>query len=582
VADLSRRLPRLRMLLLAGGLAAAVGLTAQATGVLQAAEQASVDHRFAARKPAPPRDLVVIGVDDVTFSELGVQWPFPRSVFARAVTQLHRAGVRDIVFDVQFTEPTRPREDMALYDAIGRAGGAVMATSESDGRGHTNVLGGDRNLRRIHAIAAASNFPDETGGAIRRITPEVANLRTIAVATARRAGARVDLRRMPAGGAYIDYRGPAGTVPTVSLSRLVRGRVDPARLRGRIAVIGTTAPSLHDLHPTSAGTALMSGPEVQADAIWTTLHDFPLAAAPEWLDALAVLVLALLVPLVAVRVRPVIAALAAPAVGAAYWTLTQLAFEQGLVIGAVAPLLALAVATVATVVVSHVLETFERQRADDLNTLLEGEVRATELEIVQRLVRAVESRDEETGGHIERIARLTRRLAEAAGLSREEAQLIGRASAMHDVGKIAIPDGILRKPGPLDDHERAIIESHATVGAELLSGSRSGLVRRAEEIARTHHERWDGTGYPAGLAGEEIPLAGRICALCDVFDALISDRPYKRAWPVADALREIADQSGRHFDPRLVELFLGLDLGYSGVTYAPESPPSTRNVDALT
>jgi putative two-component system response regulator len=138
--------------------------------------------------------------------------------------------------------------------------------------------------------------------------------------------------------------------------------------------------------------------------------------------------------------------------------------------------------------------------------------------------------------------------------------MIAQASAMHDVGKIAIPDEILRKPGPLDPRERAIIEGHTTVGAQLLSGSRSGLVRRAEQIARTHHERWDGTGYPARLAGEDIPLAGRICALCDVFDALISDRPYKRAWPVADALAEIAEQSGRHFDPRLVELFLGLDL----------------------
>jgi putative two-component system response regulator len=145
---------------------------------------------------------------------------------------------------------------------------------------------------------------------------------------------------------------------------------------------------------------------------------------------------------------------------------------------------------------------------------------------------------------------------------------------MHDVGKIAIPDEILRKPGPLLPHERAIMERHTTVGAEMLSGSRAPLVRCAEEIARTHHERWDGTGYPAGLSGEDIPLAGRICALCDVFDALISDRPYKRAWSVAAALEEIVARSGHHFDPRLVDCFLRLDLteadapmpAYSGVT----------------
>jgi putative two-component system response regulator len=125
------------------------------------------------------------------------------------------------------------------------------------------------------------------------------------------------------------------------------------------------------------------------------------------------------------------------------------------------------------------------------------------------------------------------------------------------------------------------MQRHTTVGADLLSGSGSRLVRLAEEIARTHHERWDGSGYPQGLAGEEIPIAGRICAICDVFDALVSARPYKRAWPVERALAEIRAQAGRHFDPRLVERFLALEP-YSGVTYAPESPPSTRNVDALT
>jgi CHASE2 domain-containing sensor protein len=553
------------MLLLAGVLAAAVGVVAQATGVLQAAEQASIDQRFATRDPSPPSDVVVVAVDDVTFSDLGLQWPFPRSIFARAATALHRAGVREIVFDIQFTEPTRPREDMALYRAIGRAGGAVMATSESDGHGHTNVLGGDANLARVHAVAAASNFPDADGGAIRRVTPSVAGLPTIATVVARRQGVAVE--KMPAAGAYVDYRGPAGTVPSVSLSALLRGRVDPAALRGRIAVLGTSAPSLHDMHPTPAGKQLMSGPEVQANAIWTVLHGLPLGAAPGWLNVIAILALALLVPLAAVRLRPAIAALVAPVAGFAFVALAQLSFERGMVIGVAAPLLALAVSAVATVVVSHVLETFERQRVGDLAALLESEVRArtadlraTELEIVQRLARAVESRDEETGDHIERIGQLARRLAEAAGLSLHEAETIERASAMHDVGKIAIPDEILRKPGPLDPDERAIMQRHTVVGARMLAGSRSELVRRAEEIARTHHERWDGTGYPVGLAGEDIPLAGRICALCDVFDALVSDRPYKRAWPVTAALQEIAAQSGRHFDPRLVELFLGLGL----------------------
>ncbi len=132
------------------------------------------------------------------------------------------------------------------------------------------------------------------------------------------------------------------------------------------------------------------------------------------------------------------------------------------------------------------------------------------------------------------------------------------AGLVHDVGKLTIPDAVLMKPGKLDPGERAIMQTHARKGAEILAGSRSPLIQLAEQIALTHHERWDGGGYPAGLAGEDIPLPGRIVAVCDVFDALVSRRPYKDPWPVEQALAEITDQAGRHFDPRLAELFTGL------------------------
>jgi response regulator RpfG family c-di-GMP phosphodiesterase len=251
------------------------------------------------------------------------------------------------------------------------------------------------------------------------------------------------------------------------------------------------------------------------------------------------------------------------------------------VVAQAGPLAALALASVATVAVSHMLETVERQRIAEVNDLLEvqvrartTELRATELEIVQRLGQAVESRDEETGDHIARMSRLSRELALAAGLGWEEAELIERASAMHDVGKIAIPDQILRKPGPLTREDREIMERHTLVGAELLAGSRSPLVQLAEVIARTHHERWDGRGYPAKLRGDAIPLAGRICSICDVFDALVSDRPYKTAWTVAAALEEIRSQRGRQFDPELVDRFLALDIaGIAGMPSAVAAVP---------
>jgi putative two-component system response regulator len=187
-----------------------------------------------------------------------------------------------------------------------------------------------------------------------------------------------------------------------------------------------------------------------------------------------------------------------------------------------------------------------------------AELREAQFEIVRRLAQAAESRDEETGQHIERISRMCGMLARAVGLSDAEAELIGEAAALHDLGKIAIPDAILLKPGKLDATEWDIMRRHPELGARMLAGSGSPLIRRAETIALTHHERWDGGGYPARLAGTDIPLEGRICAVCDVFDALLSSRCYKPPWTLEEVIAELEHQRGKHFDPELVDAFLAL------------------------
>jgi HD-GYP domain-containing protein (c-di-GMP phosphodiesterase class II) len=286
----------------------------------------------------------------------------------------------------------------------------------------------------------------------------------------------------------------------------------------------------------------MSGPELQANAIRTVLHGVPLRGAPGAVAALMIVLAALLAPVLRLRRSLLAAALAAPVAAAVYLIAAQVAFDAGVVMPVVGPLSALTVSTAATLLSSHVLVT--------------RELHATQLEIVQRLGRAAESRDGATGRHLERIAFMSERLALAAGLNRSEARLIRRASALHDVGKIAIPDAVLLKPGRFDLHEREIMTTHASLGARMLTGSTTSLIQMAELIALTHHERWDGGGYPAGLAGEEIPLAGRICAICDVFDALITNRPYKDAWTLEAALTEIEHSSGSHFDPHLTTIFL--------------------------
>jgi putative two-component system response regulator len=194
------------------------------------------------------------------------------------------------------------------------------------------------------------------------------------------------------------------------------------------------------------------------------------------------------------------------------------------------------------------LEQRVQERTRDLNQ--------ARMEIVRRLGRAAEYRDNETGFHILRMSKTAALLGRAAGLSDQEADLLLEASPMHDVGKIGIPDAILLKPGKLDAGEWETMKSHTTIGAQILSGSQSELLAMAREIALTHHERWDGSGYPSQLAGEAIPFPGRVVAIADVFDALTSERPYKRAWSVDEAVALIRENRGTGFQPELVDLFL--------------------------
>jgi putative two-component system response regulator len=181
------------------------------------------------------------------------------------------------------------------------------------------------------------------------------------------------------------------------------------------------------------------------------------------------------------------------------------------------------------------------------------------LEILDRLALAGEYRDDETQEHAWRIGRTSALLGVELGMPQREVDLIQRAAPLHDIGKIGIPDAILLKPGRLTEEEFETIKTHTTIGAQILSGSNSPVLTMAEQIALTHHERWHGGGYPRGLRGHEIPLAARLVAVADVFDALTHERPYKEAWPVSEAVAEILNQSGRQFDPSVVAAFAKLD-----------------------
>lgn len=190
------------------------------------------------------------------------------------------------------------------------------------------------------------------------------------------------------------------------------------------------------------------------------------------------------------------------------------------------------------------------------NLLMREDILETQRELVYMLGEAVEQRSKETGAHVKRVAKVSRLLASAYGLSIEEAELMKLASPLHDVGKVAIPDSILNKPGKHDQDEWEVMKSHASIGQDILAKSERKILQLGSIIAGQHHERWDGSGYPQGLSGEDIHIAGRITALADVFDALGSKRCYKEPWSTEKILELIKGESGKHFEPKLVDLLL--------------------------
>jgi putative two-component system response regulator len=238
--------------------------------------------------------------------------------------------------------------------------------------------------------------------------------------------------------------------------------------------------------------------------------------------------------------------------------------QQALTLGAKDFLVKPYDATEVTLRVKNLLETRsfylqQRQYTERLELAVQErtkQLEQTQIEMLTRLAHAAEYRDDETGEHVWRVAQTAWLIAQELALPSERATLLLRAARLHDVGKLGIPEPILLKPGKLTAEEFEIVKRHTTIGAKLLSGGESPLIKLAETIALTHHERWDGTGYPNGLVGEAIPLESRILAVADTFDALTHDRVHQKAWTTGEAVREIESYKGRHFDPEVVTAFV--------------------------
>ncbi|MBM3666519.1 MAG: adenylate/guanylate cyclase domain-containing protein [Actinobacteria bacterium] len=347
--------------------AIAIALLCWFTDALGRSELDTVDARFAVRGTEnPPDDLVVVEIDDVSFDALQQRWPLPRSLHGRLIEVLSDAGAAAIVYEVQFTEPTEPAEDEALVGAVADSRApVVLATEETDEQGRSGVFGGDRVLDQIGARAGHSAFDPDPGGVFRRFDYSTGGLESLSVAAVeQRDGVQVDPGDFPDDGAWIDYAGPPGTIPSHSFSRVIGGKVDPEAFKGKTVVVGVSAPTVQDVHPVSTSDdELMPGAEIQANAIATVENGLDLGDASWPFGALAIVLLGSVVPAAGLRWPPLAAAGAGLLAGLLYLVIAPLAFNAGTILPLLYPLLALAIAIVGTLAVHYLFAAFERQRA---------------------------------------------------------------------------------------------------------------------------------------------------------------------------------------------------------------------------
>jgi serine/threonine protein kinase/CHASE2 domain-containing sensor protein len=354
--------------------ATGVGFALHAGGLLSWLERGTVDARFSLRgRESPHPKVVVVGIDNTSLGDLP-RYPFPRTLHARVLRNLHRAGAKLIVYDISFDRPTTSGADGALLEAAQHAAPVVFATSLISPSGKTQVLGGDSNLAAAGDEAAAADLLPDVDGVLRHLLDRASGLPSVAAAAAGRVrgrGAETHLAR----GKWIDFPGPPGTVHSLSFAQVLHGRFDPASVRGKVVVVGATAPVLQDLHSTSAGSP-MSGPEVQADAISTVLRGFPLRTPADSVTVLLILFMALLVPFAGVRLGALGAGLVGTGTVVLWFVGTQLAFDSGVVLDFSDPLAALLGGTAGTVLVGLWADRRERLRlrqlfAADASTLVE-------------------------------------------------------------------------------------------------------------------------------------------------------------------------------------------------------------------
>jgi adenylate cyclase len=355
-------------LLAVAAISVGLGALAYATHLMRTLDLNTVDTRFSIRGAQEgPEDVVVVGIDDKTFNALDRQWPFPRHLHAEMIDRLSKAGARVIAYDVQFSEPTEPREDNALILAVQRADGVVLSTTEVDAQGEGNVFGGEGVAEQIGARVGNTTIQVDPGGVLRHFPVAFDGLVSLPVVAVEAAtGEPVDRGEAGTESPWIDFRGPPGTFEAHSFSDVLRGRVPDEAFRDKTVVVGATAPSLHDYVATPASEGHeMPGAEMLANAIWTVGNDFPLKSVPGYLNVLLIVLFGLLGPVAQLWLRPLVAFAATVLLGLLFVVLAQIAFEDGWVLSIVYPVAALILSAVGALAVTTLITAYERQQVRD-------------------------------------------------------------------------------------------------------------------------------------------------------------------------------------------------------------------------
>jgi adenylate cyclase len=359
---------RQALFLLVGLAATGLALAAYLFGAFDDPERQTIDARFSIRGDERPRNVVIVAIDDASIDRLGA-WPFRRSIHGDVIDRLRKDGAKLIAYDVEFVQPTEAEEDLALFDAVGRARGKiVLGTSEVGPGGSTNVLGGDANLQQVGASVGDTQLPNDRYAVLRRMPYSVLGLKSLALVTAEKALHR-SIRRSELGGntAWIDYAGPPGTIRAVPFWRVLRGKFALGTFRDKVVVVGASASSLQDLHATpTSGSGLMSGVEVQANEISTAIRDFPLKGASGYLNVVLIVLLGSIPALLGASRPPTIVAAGSVGAAALYTVAAQLAFNRGVILAFVAPLASLGVSFIGALATHYTVAAFERERVREV------------------------------------------------------------------------------------------------------------------------------------------------------------------------------------------------------------------------